>query len=50
MRDLLEEFSPSIYITVHSGALDMGMPHAYDFAEDGYNGDHMYEVLQTLKS
>ena len=49
MRQLLFSFDPEVYLTVHSGDLALGMPHAYDFDEADRNADKMYGILESLQ-
>lgn len=48
-RDLVTQFKPTVFVTVHSGTRGMYMPWAYDMEHEGTaNRDAMMSVLRDL--
>jgi len=48
LRDAVDDFRPSLFLTIHSGTLGMYMPWAYSRSEAVRNQAGMLDVLQDL--
>ena len=48
MRDAVELFEPSVFLSVHSGVFLVTYPYAYEAREPEHNGEALKKVAEMV--